>query len=292
MAMWEIRNRALAGIAGKTAGIRNEASVDTDTLDIYVYTDIDKKWWWDDDCIGAKDFQEMLEKNPNAKNINVYINSCGGSVSEGVAIYNQLKRHKAYVTAYIDGFACSIASVIPMAADKIVMSDCSMLMIHNPWTCAYGNSKDMRKCADDLDKILDGCIIPAYLGKINGKISEEKLRELLDSSEMLTPAECLAYGFVDEVAESTVDKESAKAKYNEFVNAAKEMFMNQFVPKAEEKHPKPEQPAEPEPKTPEAPAEPEAQEEPKAPEPEAPAPAEDKAQKTNNLFMKMLKGEI
>lgn len=290
--MWEIKNRALAGIAGKTAGIRNEAAVDADTLDIYVYSDVDKKWWWDDDCIGAKDFQEMLEKNPNAKNINVYINSYGGSVSEGVAIYNQLKRHKAYVTAYIDGFACSIASVIPMAADKIVMSDCSMLMIHNPWTCACGNSKDMRKCADDLDKILDGCIIPAYLGKINGKISEEKLRELLDSSEMLTPAECLAYGFVDEVAESTVDKESAKAKYNEFVNAAKEMFMNQFVPKAKEKHPEPEQPAEPEPKTPEAPAEPEAQEEPKAPEPEAPAPAEDKAQKTNNLFMKMLKGEI
>lgn len=282
MAMWEIKNRA--NLNGAQVKNQAEKPENADTLDIYVYSDVDKKWWWDDDCIGAKDFQEMLEKNPNAKNINVYINSYGGSVSEGVAIYSQLKRHKAYVTAYIDGFACSIASVIPMAADKIVMSDCSMLMIHNPWTCACGNSKDMRKCADDLDKILDGCIIPAYLGKINGKISEEKLRELLDSSEMLTPAECLAYGFVDEVAESTVDKESAKAKYNEFVNAAKERFMNQFVPKAEEKHP--------EPKTPEAPAEPEAQEEPKAPEPEAPAPAEDKAQETNNLFMKMLKGEI
>lgn len=294
--MWEIKNKAsVKAQADEAEKPANPAG--NDTLDIYVYSDVDKKWWDEDDSVGANEFKELLNANPDAKNINVYINSYGGSVSEGVAIYNQLKRHKAYVTAYIDGFACSIASVIPMAADKVVMSDCGAMMIHNPWTFACGNSAEMRKCADTLDKIRDACIIPAYKAKINGKITDEKISQLLDDAQFLTPAECLEYGLVDEVANSTVDKEKAMDLYNEFVNQAKARFMNSFagVPAPENREPvkaheepEPEkEPAEPENTEPEKAPE---QEEPTAPAPEE-KPVEDKAE-AQEYFMKLLKGEI
>lgn len=292
MAMWEIKNRA--NLNGAPVKNQAEKPENADTLDIYVYSDVDKKWWDDDDCVGANEFRELLSKNPSAA-VNVYINSYGGSVSEGVAIYNQLRRHQGTVTAYIDGFACSIASVIPMAADRIVMSDCAAMMIHNPWTFAAGNAEDMRRCADSLDTILDGCIIPAYMNKVKDKITEEELRKMLNAEKWLTPKQCLECGLVDEVAESSVDEEEAKAKYNEYINAAKAHFMNQFKAeepvtgetKETENHPEeaPEQDKEV--------AEPEAPQENPAPEPEE--PAEDKeaqAKKTHEFFMKLLKGEI
>ena len=100
--------------------IRNESP---DAIDVYIYSDVENAWWGGEDSMGADKFRQELEKNKNASQINLYINSMGGSVSEGVAIYNQIKRHKAHVTAYIDGFACSIASVIPMAADEIIMGN-------------------------------------------------------------------------------------------------------------------------------------------------------------------------
>lgn len=238
--MWEIKNSANA---------ETEAA---DTLDIYIYSDIGESWF-DDDAMGGSKFQKELAKHPDAKNINIYINSYGGSVSEGVAIYNQLKRHKGYVTAYVDGFACSIASVIPMAADKVVMSECSMFMIHNPWTIEMGNAAQMRKCANDLDKMRDGCIIPAYRSKM--KISDEKLIELMDSESWITPEEALEYGFCDEIAKT--EKENPKDKYTEALDAAKKSFMNRFEqmfaktmnpvsdsaePEVKEQEPKPEEP--------------------------------------------------
>ena len=85
-----------------------------------------------------------------ADTINVHINSCGGEVAEGLAIYNRLKQHKAKIKTYCDGFACSIASVIFMAGDERVMSNASTLMIHNPWTWISGNAAELRKTAEDL----------------------------------------------------------------------------------------------------------------------------------------------
>lgn len=297
--MWEIKNRA--NLNGAPVKNQAEKPENADTLDIYVYSDVDKKWWDEDDSVGANEFRDLLSANPSA-DVNVYINSYGGSVSEGVAIYNQLRRHAGTVTAYIDGFACSIASVIPMAADKVVMSDVSAMMIHNPWTFAAGNAEDMRRCADSLDTILDGCIIPAYMNKVKDKITEEELREMLNAEKWLTPAKCLECGLVDEVATGSVDEEEAKAKYNEYINAAKAHFMDQFKPFKASEEPvteeeTPETENHPEEAAPEQEdkevAEPEAPQENPAPEPEE--PAEDKeaqAKKTHEYFMKLLKGEI
>lgn len=209
--------------------IRNSAE-SSDELDIYIYSDIDN-CWWDESAMSANKFRKELEKHKDAKQINLYINSMGGSVSEGVTIYNQIRRHSAKVTAYIDGFACSIASVIPMAADEVVMGENTMLMIHNPWTITWGNAKDLRKTAEDLDKVRDGCIIPAYKARCGDKLSDEKLIELLDNETFLTAAECLEYGLCDRVLTITKDEKKTEAEnmVKEAMNHAKEGFMDNFA---------------------------------------------------------------
>lgn len=190
-------------------------SVNPDTLDMYIYGDVEGDyfdWWnWEDVVseTSANHFRNELAKYPDVKQINIYINSYGGSVFEGTAIYSQLKRHPAEKIVYIDGFACSVASVIAMAGDKVIMPRNTMMMIHNAWTGAIGNATQLRKAADDLDVIMSGNR-QAYLEKSNGKITEEKLIELLEAETWLTAEQCVEYGFADELLVKEVDLSQAK----------------------------------------------------------------------------------
>lgn len=183
-----------------------QAVNETDTLNLYIYGDVEGDYydWYRDVTVksetSADYFRDELSKYGDVKYINVYINSYGGSVFEGTAIYNQLKRHPAYKTVYVDGFACSIASVIAMSGDRVVMPPNTMMMIHNMWMGAVGNAAELRKAADDLDSI-NAAGRQAYLAKAKGKITEEKLAELMDAETWLTAAECVEYGFADEIAE-------------------------------------------------------------------------------------------
>ena len=138
-------------------------SAEPSTLEIYIYGDIesDDYDWWTGAVIesetSAKAFRKELEQHPDATEIKLYINSYGGSVFEGTAIYSQLRRHPAHITAYIDGFACSIASVIAMSADKVIMPKNAMMMIHNAWQYAFADEyaeqdADMSKAAEVLQK--------------------------------------------------------------------------------------------------------------------------------------------
>jgi ATP-dependent Clp protease protease subunit len=199
--------------------IRNSGD-SSDTLDIYIYSDIDN-CWWDESTMSADKFRKELDKHKDAKQINLYINSMGGSVSEGVTIYNQIRRHSAKVTA----------CVIPMAADEVIMGENTMLMIHNPWTFTYGNAKALRKTAEDLDKVRDGCIIPAYKARCGDKLSDEKLIELLDDETFLTAAECLEYGLCDRIltVSNEEKKTEAEDKVKEAFNHAKDGFMDNFI---------------------------------------------------------------
>lgn len=158
---------------------------------LYIYGDI-TSWPWMESDVSSYNLSKQLEQLGDVDEIDVYINSYGGEVAEGLAIYNALKRHKAKVTTYCDGFACSIASVIFMAGDVRVMSTASLLMIHNAWTYASGNANELRKQADDLDTITQASI-NAYMEKVN--ISEEELKELLDEEKWLLPQEALEKGF-------------------------------------------------------------------------------------------------
>jgi ATP-dependent protease ClpP protease subunit len=190
-------------------------SVQPNAIDMYIYGNVegDSYDWWTDEKIesetSANHFRNELAKYPNASQINIYINSYGGSVFEGTAIYTQLKRHSAQKTVYVDGFACSVASVIAMAGDKVIMPPNTMMMIHNAWNIVLGNAKEMRKAADDLDTIMEGNR-QAYLEKAQGKISEEQLIELLDNETWLTAKQCLEYGFCDEIAGHEADLTQAQ----------------------------------------------------------------------------------
>ena len=179
-------------------------------LQLYIYGDVEGNGydWWDGEEIvsetSADFFRRELEKYPDAQEIEIYINSYGGSAFEGTAIYNQLRRHPARKTVYVDGFACSIASVIAMAGDEIVMPANTMMFIHNMWMAVVGNAAELRKAADDLETI-NAAGRAAYLQKAGDKLTEEKLQELMDAETWLTAAECVALGLADRIAEQDAD---------------------------------------------------------------------------------------
>lgn len=194
--MWELRQAAEAN-----------------TLDLYIYGTVEGDWynWWGElqrSETSANHFREELAKYPNAAQINIYINSNGGSVFEGTAIYSQLRRHPAHKTVYVDGFACSIASVIAMAGDTVVMPRNTMMMVHNMILGVCGNAAELRKAADDLDTI-NAAGRQAYLLKSGGKITEEQLVQLMDAETWLTAEQCIAYGLADEYAEEDADMTKA-----------------------------------------------------------------------------------
>ena len=177
-------------------------------VDIQIYGDI-TSWDWYESDVSSYTLSKQIE-GLECDRINVYINSYGGEVAEGLAIYNQLKRHKAKVKTICDGFACSAASVVFMAGDERVMSTASLLMIHNAWTWASGNANDLRKQADDLDKITQASI-NAYLQEVN--VTEEELKQMLDDETWITPQEALDMEFITTIVnEKDSDKASQSVK--------------------------------------------------------------------------------
>ena len=170
------------------------------TASMYIDGEIVTDEYYDTDT-SAAGFRDALKDLGDIKTINLHINSPGGSVFEGIAIYNMLKQNKAHVNVYVDGLAASIASVIAMSGDAIFMPSNSMLMIHNPWTMAVGNASELRKQADDLDKITESSI-QTYLNQAGDKLDEETLRQLMDDETWLTAKEAVDYGLATEVIEA------------------------------------------------------------------------------------------
>lgn len=230
-----------------------------ETLDLYIYSDVapDGYDWWNDEVIqsetSANFFRDKLAEYPDVKTINLYINSAGGSVKEGYGIYSQLVRHPASVTAYVDGFANSIASIIAMAADRVVMSIGSMMGIHNMMDWCMGNAAEHRKVADDLDRMMEGNR-QIYLQRAGEKLTIEKLTELLDAETILTAQECLDYGLCDEIAGQVKNPEkvveamqrmngsiAAQAKYYLELKQAMNVAFDAIAKPAPEPEPEPEQ---------------------------------------------------
>lgn len=151
--------------------------------------------------------------------VNLYINSMGGSVKEALGIHSELKRCPATVTAYIDGFAASAASVIAMAAAKIVMPRNTAMMIHNAAWCAYGNPTQLRKSADDLE-IINMAAIQAYAMHAGDRLPTGKLHELLDAETWLTAEDCMQYGLADAYADTDVTVDAAMTMFSSGAQAA------------------------------------------------------------------------
>lgn len=194
-----------------------------DTVEISIYDEIG---YWG---ITAKSFSKDLKAlGNNLKQINLHIHSPGGDVFDGIAIYNLLKNHPANVTVYIDGLAASMASVIAMAGNEVIMPENAMMMIHKPWGIQGGDAEDMRKYADLLDKV-ENTLIPAYANK-TGKTPEE-LAEMLSAETWLNGKECVEQGFADKLAEPLVAMASIKSrKLEDFENMPKAMKEMLFKP--------------------------------------------------------------
>ena len=166
-------------------------SDDKKTGEIFIYGEI-TRYEWEDGDVSSWSFKDELEEIKDADTVIVRINSYGGSVSEGFAIYNLIKDLPQKTIAKIDGFACSIASVIPMACDEIHMSQVSAMMIHKPFGYSSGNSDQLRKQANELDTLLQPSI-NAYMSKVN--IPREELLEMLKEDTWLTCDIAFEMGF-------------------------------------------------------------------------------------------------
>lgn len=144
------------------------------------------------------EIKEQLATITGVETINLYINSPGGSVFAALAIGNALKAHGAKIVAHIDGIAASAATLITSVCDVVKMPKNALFMIHNPWSFAVGEQKDLEKEAQILSKTKEA-IIETYLNKAN--VDRDKLSELMDNETWLNAEEAKNYGFIDEIIE-------------------------------------------------------------------------------------------
>jgi ATP-dependent Clp endopeptidase proteolytic subunit ClpP len=194
--------------------IKNKSS---EVSDVYLFNDIGTFG------ITAQSFIDEIKQYED-RELNIHINSLGGEVFEGMAIYSIIQRRTSKTTVYIEGIAASIASVIALAADEVIMSENSLLMIHNAWGGTQGEAKDMRKQAEILDKITNE-IAEVYVKKT--KIPYNEIVEMMDEETWLTAEEAVALGFVDSISEPI--KVAAKydvSKYKNITNKKVEQILS------------------------------------------------------------------
>ena len=178
--------------------------------EVLIYGNIGDRW--NEDGVVASELVRDLSAL-QADTINLRINSYGGSVPDGLAIYNALRRHKAAVNVFVDGVAISCASYIAMAGDTITMAKNAQMMIHGPWTIAAGNASDMREQADILDRYAKA-MASAYADK-SGKTYEDALALLTDGKDHWFLAdEAKAEGFADEVGEEVAVAASLASSFD------------------------------------------------------------------------------
>ena len=178
--------------AKSNSWFRMQASADNEA-DIYIYDEIG---YWG---VTARQFVNDLKALGDVTHINLHINSPGGDVFDGISIFNALKFHGAAITVHIDGLAASMASVIAMVGNPVIMPENTMMMIHKPWGFSGGDANDMRDYADLLDKV-ESVLIPAYAEK-TGKSTEE-IAAMLEDETWMDGKKCLELGFADQVTTS------------------------------------------------------------------------------------------
>jgi ATP-dependent Clp protease, protease subunit len=175
--------------------IKNKTETEAEIL---LYDEIGESMWGGG--ISSKAFSDELKKLPaSVKKINLRINSPGGSVFDGMAIYQRLKDHPAKVTAYIDGLSASIASVIMMAADEIIVGEGSMVMIHRASTGVWGNAGDMERMIDILEKI-ESQMITIYAKKTG--LSRSEIFKMISDETWMTAEESIDFKFADRTFEA------------------------------------------------------------------------------------------
>lgn len=206
-------------------------NADTERAELRFYGDIvsnswQSYWYEEDKC--PQDIVDFLSDLDAFQAVDIYINSGGGSVHGGLAIYNILKRYQGEKVVHVDGIAASIASVIAMAGDKIIIPRNAQLMIHKPWSYVSGNADDMRKEAEALDSCQEA-ILEVYMKKAKSGISREEIEELINRETWMTGADAERYFVIDvedaaEISACTSDYFSKYQKTPKALTAAPEDF--------------------------------------------------------------------
>lgn len=174
----------------------------TGDLELKIYDTIGRDWFFDE--ISAADIISQIE-NAQPSSLTVRINSGGGSVWEGVAIYNYLKNFKGRVKVVVDGIAASIASVIAMAGTSIEMGEGTFLMIHDPFMGVVGNAEELRKMADFLEKV-GGELANVYVAKTG--LSKEQITQMMKAETWISSSEAVEMGFATKAKGVKADVES------------------------------------------------------------------------------------
>ena len=206
--------RLVAGIRDEDGGMPVQLLVASDdtSADLHIMGNIYSGFWKSENETDATDIAKALAGLPDTcGKITVHINSMGGEVAQGVAIFNALKAHRAHVTTVCEGFACSIASVIFMAGDERLMRNASLLMIHNAWMYTGGNANELRKAADDLDTITE-LSKRAYMEHATDALTRELLDQLMDDETWILPEKAVELGLatvVDKPDEGEEPEQSA-----------------------------------------------------------------------------------
>lgn len=200
---------------------RNEAN----GQELYFYGDIVSDSWgkWCDEDKCPQDVLEILNSIDDDKELNIYINSGGGSVYAGLAIYNQLKRKKCNKVVRVDGLAASIASVIMLAGDKVIIPKTAQTMIHDPWMGIWGgfNAAEFRKMADDLDACGE-TILNVYAENLKESISVDEIKTMMHEETWLTGEKAAQY-FNIEVEDSAIAIACASNYFNRYRNTPEDL---------------------------------------------------------------------
>lgn len=198
---------------------------------LYIYDDVTQygafnwsTWEYEISETSAKYFRDQLEAIPEAETIELHINSNGGSVKEGVAIYTQLKQKANKKIGYVDGVAYSVAFLILQACDERIMGLGTSALIHNMWMSVAGNAKELRKAADDLDVLMESNR-QVFLERSN--LEEQRLIEMMDAETFLTPDQCLEYGLIDKIDSYQADEKNTQENLMKRIQQLSNMIAQQ-----------------------------------------------------------------
>lgn len=212
--------------------VKNEDKSDeNENTSLYFYGDIgsaqwETSWYEEDKC--PDDVAKFFNAIDSNKDIDIYFNSAGGDVFAGLAIHNIIKRHTGKTTAYIDGLAASIASVIVCACDEVIAYNGSQIMVHKPIICMRGNSNDLQKGIALLDKAQES-IIDVYMTKAKDGVERSTIEELVNNETWMTTTDMQNYFDFDidtSIQSMTVCNSTYFDKYNRLPQNIKQTNSN------------------------------------------------------------------
>lgn len=221
---WSLQGRNPTTNQIGEAGCLRFKNVSPERAELYFYGDIVSSTWstWEPEDKCPQDIANFLSGLDNYQSIDIYVNSGGGSVFGGLAIYQQLKRHQGEKVVHVDGIAASIASVISFAGDRVIVPRTAQLMIHKPMSSIYGGTADdYRKEASALDTC-EQTIINVYMEHVKDGVTEDQIRQMVDDETWMTGEQAAQY-FDIEVEDSAEAVACASGYFGQYKHMPESM---------------------------------------------------------------------